>query len=422
MLNFNYTAKNSQGMVIRDVVVAESRRQALFELRGKGLTAVDLQEVAMRDADPGEVLPPAVQPVEKKSGLRRNPLKTGRIKTADMAMFCRQLAISINSGLTLRDTLSGIYEDLDDLPAMKRLVGDLSKKLQEGVPFSEAVAAHPANFSAVFIGLVRAAEASGSMGETLDQLARYMEASEKLQRKVKAMMAYPMFVACFFVIICLIMVFFIVPRFQDIFTGLGADLPKLTTTVFAINNFMVTHALIIFLAIVTLIVSALMYRKTSQGQVALAKMSLKMPITGKLMTMYVLARLCRCLALLLKSGVPVVTALDIVAKIGDNKTIENAILTARTQIVAGAAIAASLGQASLFPSLLIRMIGVGEGAGKLPEVLGRVADSYEDQVESSLATSMALLEPIIITVFGMMVLVLVLSIYLPVFTVSMSIK
>jgi len=147
-----------------------------------------------------------------------------------------------------------------------------------------------------------------------------------------------------------------------------------------------------------------------------------MPITGKLMTMYVLARLCRCLAILLKSGVPVVTALDIVAKIGDNKTIENAILTARTQIVAGAAIAASLGQASLFPSLLIRMIGVGEGAGKLPEVLGRVADSYEDQVESSLATSMALLEPIIITVFGMLVLVLVLSIYLPVFTVSMSIK
>lgn len=421
MLNFNYTAKNSQGMVIRDVVVAESRRQALFELRGKGLTAVDLQEVVLRDASPDGLLP-EVDQVLKKSKPQGSPLRSGRIKTADMAMFCRQLAISINSGLTLRDTLSGIYEDLDDLPAMKRLVGDLSKKLQEGVPFSEAVAAHPANFSAVFIGLVRAAEASGSMGETLDQLARYMEASEKLQRKVKAMMAYPMFVACFFVIICLIMVFFIVPRFQDIFTGLGADLPKLTTTVFAINNFVVTHALIIFLAIVTLIVSALMYRKTSQGQVALAKMSLKMPITGKLMTMYVLARLCRCLALLLKSGVPVVTALDIVAKIGDNKTIENAILTARTQIVAGAAIAASLGQASLFPSLLIRMIGVGEGAGKLPEVLGRVADSYEDQVESSLATSMALLEPIIITVFGMMVLVLVLSIYLPVFTVSMSIK
>lgn len=422
MFNFNYTAKNAQGMVVRDVIAAESRRQALFELRNKGLTAVDLHQVAARNIESDEEPLKALQPHKKTTGIRINPLKAGRIRTADMAMFCRQLAISINSGLTLRETLAGIYEDLNDLPAMKRLVGDLSKSLQEGVPFSEAVAKHPENFSAVFIGLVRSAEASGAMGETLDQLAKYMEASERLQRKVKSMMAYPAFVAGFFVIICLVMVFAIVPRFQDIFSGLGADLPKLTKTVFAINNFIVNHSLIIFLAIAALIASAWAYRRTRGGQLMLAKMSLRMPITGKLLTMYILARMCRCLAILLKSGVPVVTAMEIVAGIGDNKNIESAILAARTQIIGGAAIAQSLGKTSLFPSLLIRMIGVGEGAGKLPEVLGRVADSYEDQVEAALATSMALLEPVIITVFGMMVLILVVSIYLPVFTVSMHIR
>lgn len=421
MLSFNYTAKNAQGMVIRDVIMAESRRQALFDLRSKGLTAVDLHEVAV-NAETNEARPGVPQSRAVQQPKPRRSLLAGRIKTADMAMFCRQLAISINSGLTLRDTLSGIHEDLDDLPAMKRLVGNLVDRLQAGVPFSEAVAKHPAYFSPVFIGLVRAAEASGTMGETLDQLAKYMEASEKLKRKVKSMMAYPMFVACFFVLICLVMVFCIVPRFQEIFIGLGADLPKLTTTVFGINDFIVKHFLLIVLAIAVLSASLWGYRRTRGGQLALAQLSLKMPLTGKLLTMYILARVCRCLAILLKSGVPVVSALEIVARVGDNKTVESAFLAARTQIIAGAAIAVSLAQTSLFPSLLIRMIGVGEGSGRLPEVLGRVADSYEDQVEASLATAMALLEPVIITVFGMMVLVLVLSIYLPVFTVSMSVK
>ncbi len=419
---FNYTAKNAQGMVVREEITAESRQEALYELRGRGLTAVHLQETAPRAVDPGVDMPGKLNPDKKTSGNRKISLKSGRIKPADMAVFCRQLAISINSGLTLRDTLSGIYEDLNDFPAMKKLVGNLADKLQEGIPFSEAVAAHPERFSPVFIGLVRAAEASGTMGETLDQLAKYMEASEKLRRKVTSMMAYPLFVACFFVIICLIMVFFIVPRFQSIFTGLGADLPKLTTTVFAINNFIVGNFLYLILLLVAIFASLWLYRRTESGKAVVAKMRLQMPITGKIITMYILARICRCLAILLKSGVAVVTALEIVANVGDNRMIESAIMTARSRIIAGNAIAGSLGQAKLFPSLLIRMIGVGEGAGKLPEVLDRVADSYEDQVEASLATGMALLEPVIITVFGMMVLVLVLSIYLPVFTVSMSIK
>jgi type IV pilus assembly protein PilC len=285
-----------------------------------------------------------------------------------------------------------------------------------------AVAAYPERFSPVFVGLVRAAEASGTMGETLDQLAKYMEASEKLRRKVTSMMAYPLFVACFFLIICLIMVFVIVPRFQDIFTGLGANLPKLTTTVFAINNFVVANFLYLILLLAAIFTSLWLYRRTEGGKAVLAKIRLKMPITGKIITMYILARICRCLAILLKSGVAVVTALEIVSTVGDNRIIESAIMTARSRIIAGNAIAGSLGQAQLFPALLIRMIGVGEGAGKLPEVLDRVADSYEDQVEASLATGMALLEPVIITVFGMMVLVLILSIYLPVFTVSSSIR
>jgi type IV pilus assembly protein PilC len=419
---FNYTAKNAQGMVVRDEITAESRQEALYELRGRGLTAVHLQEMAPRAVDPGEDMPGKIKPDKKTSGNRKIPLKSGRIKPADMAVFCRQLAISINSGLTLRDTLSGIYEDLNDFPAMKKLVGDLADKLQEGIPFSVAVAAYPERFSPVFVGLVRAAEASGTMGETLDQLAKYMEASEKLRRKVTSMMAYPLFVACFFLIICLIMVFVIVPRFQDIFTGLGANLPKLTTTVFAINNFVVANFLYLILLLAAIFASLWLYRRTEGGKAVLAKIRLKMPITGKIITMYILARICRCLAILLKSGVAVVTALEIVSTVGDNRIIESAIMTARSRIIAGNAIAGSLGQAQLFPALLIRMIGVGEGAGKLPEVLDRVADSYEDQVEASLATGMALLEPVIITVFGMMVLVLILSIYLPVFTVSSSIR
>ncbi|MBC8206070.1 MAG: type II secretion system F family protein [Kiritimatiellales bacterium] len=426
MKTFNYTAKNAAGELVRDVIESDSRQNALSDLRRKGLTVVTLMEL---DAVSPQEIEEASRPKRKKrihiedllnKTLTLAPNKQPqdkKVRISDMSIFCRQLAISVNSGLPLREALEGIHEDMD-VRSLKAVLENLIKKLHDGIPFSQAVAAHPKVFSPIFIGMVRAAEEAGSLPETLNQLANYMEASDKLQRKIKTLLAYPAFVAVFFVIITLVMVLGIIPRFQDIFGDLDADLPTLTTAVFGINAFVVQHFPVILAVVAVLILGYVFYRKTPSGRLNISRMKLKMPLSGDCLKRYIIARICRCLAIMLKSGVPISTALQIVSKIGNNLAIENAILAAQEKIIAGSTIALGLKETEIFPALLIRMLGVGENAGQLPEVLNRVSDAYEDQVEASITTGTALLEPIIITVFGMMVLLLIISIYLPVFSIA----
>jgi len=423
MTLFSYTAKNKRAEVVRDVIEAESRQQALIRLREMELTVVSLTEIEAgaesagsteKVMETGMAAGSASVPFWKKKLIT---LHTEKVKLKDMSVFCRQLAISINSGLPLRDALAGIHEDMD-VPVFKKVLGDVLARLHNGVAFSKAAAQHPKVFSQVFTGLVRAAEESGSMGETMIKLADYLESSDRLRRKIGSLMAYPIFVAGFFVLICMVMVFWIVPQFQDIFGDLKSELPPLTRAVFAINNTVVHQAPLIGAVIVLLAVLFILYRRTKGGKLQLAKTQLKLPWIGECIKQYVIARVCRCLAIMLKSGVPIATGLQIVSKVGNNLAIENSLLEARNQTVGGSNIADSLAGTKIFPALLLRMVKVGEGAGRLPEVLDNVAGAYEDRVENTITTGVALLEPVIIVIFGALVLLLVISIYLPVMTVA----
>lgn len=418
MKTFQYTAKRENGALARDVIRAESRKKAEEKLRDEGLTVYSLiEEVADSlggyggaEADPGG-----------RRGLFRRKNQARAVRMTDMAIFFRQLAISVNSGLSLREALEGIHEDLD-VPALKQVLKDLIEKLYAGVPFSKAVASHPETFSRVAIGMIIAAEESGSLAETLNQLAGYMDSTVKLQRKIKSLMAYPMFVAGFFVLISIVMVTAIVPRFEVIFSDLGAELPALTQAVFRGNRFLLNRFPLLVAVAVTLGAAVVLYGRTAGGRLRIDRMKLKLPIFGICIERYIIARICRCTAIMLNSGVPVATTLRIVSAIGSNAVIETAITQGQARIVSGSTIAEGMEETGVFPTLLLRMLRVGETAGRLPEVLDRVADAYEDQVEAAITTGTALLEPIIITFFGAMVLLLILSIYLPVFSVSMSIR
>lgn len=424
-MRFNYTAKNKQAEVVRDVIEADSRQQALSQLRKMDLTVVSLTEMdastttgvtkrlGETEGLSSDALKPAKTPFWKKDLFKRSE----KVKLKDMAIFCRQLAISVNSGLPLRDALAGIHEDMD-VPVFKNILDQILVRLHNGIPFSKAVADHPKAFSSVFIGLVRAAEESGSMGETMSRLADYLESSDRLRRKIASMMAYPAFVAGFFILICMVMVFFIVPQFQDIFSDLHSELPALTRTVFAVNSTLVHQAPLIAVVIVLIGGLFYLYRRSPGGKLKLAKTQLKLPWVGECIKQYVIARVCRCLAIMLKSGVPIATGLQIVSKVGKNVAIENSLIEARSQTVGGSNIADSLAGTEIFPSLLIRMVRVGESAGRLPEVLDNVAGAYEDRVENTITTGMSLLEPIVIVIFGALVLLLVISIYLPIMTVA----
>jgi type II secretory pathway component PulF len=428
---FNYTAKNAEGGLIRDMIESDSRQDALTTLRNKGLTVVSLMEVE-------PVIPTQTEAAKKQDwkdrlagwrkirlgNLQLAPKETPEVKAVrltDMAVFCRQLAISVNAGLSLREALEGIHEDMD-IPALKSVLANIIKKLHDGIPFSKAVAAHPKTFSPIFIGMIVAAEEAGSLGETLDRLAGYMEARDKLQRKIKSMLAYPAFVVIFFIFICLVMIFAIVPRFQAIFSDLHAKLPALTRFVFGVNSYILEHVPLIALLVALIVAGYILYRRSLSGRLRIDRAKLEFPVTGICLKRYIIARICRCMAIMLKSGVPISTTLRIVAGIGNNVVIESAIDEAKAKIISGSAIAEGLAGSGIFPALLIRMLRVGESAGRLPDVLDRVADAYENQVEASIMAGTALMEPVIITLMGLMVLILVLSIYLPVFTVSMSIK
>jgi type II secretory pathway component PulF len=411
MTTYKYKAKDSQGSVVESTIQAESRQEVLSMLRSKGLTTISLEE---NETDNGE---------SKKKKVRgpRKPIMSPRVRLPDITVFCRSLSISVNAGVPLRESLESIHEDMDN-PALKKVLSDVVDGLHKGQAFSDTLAVHPKVFTPIFVGLIRAAEESGALALTLGQLAFYLERTEKLQRKIKSIMAYPAFVAGFFAVVCLLMALVILPKFQEIFGGFGSDLPPLTRFVFGLNQFFIDNAWVFFGVLIALVIGYKFYRKTPKGHRQTDAFMLKIPFFGTCLQKFIIARFCRSLSIMVKGGVPIAHAIEVTAAVTGNTVLEDALLRCREQIIAGGGIAKSLDSQELFPRLLIRMLSVGEEAGQLPEVLEKVSDVYEDQVEGSIMVSTAMAEPIVICVFGALVLVLVISIYMPIFTVATKMR
>ena len=414
---FSYIAKNKEGQEIRSSIDAATRLEALEALRKKGLTVVDLFGIEHEKAGAA----PKAEKVKPEIKAKRKAFQSAKVKMGDLAIFCRQLAISVNAGVPLRDALDTIGQELEQ-PRLQMAVMDMVGQLNDGKSFSQAVSSHPKIFNVMFCGLAKVAEEAGKLPQTLQQLANYLERTDKLQRRIKAMSAYPMFIAGFFVVVCLIMTLFILPQFTDIFGGFGAELPIFTTVVFSVNNFFVDHIIEIFAIVIVLTTVLVFYGRTPSGGYRKDKLKLATPYAGDLIMKYVLARFCRSLAIMVNSGVAISTALEICAEATGNRVLERTVLDVRDRILTGHGIADSLAQTGVFPGLIVRMVSVGEDSGQLPEVLEKVADLYEDQVEVSIMTTMALFEPVIICVFGVFVLVIILAIYMPIFTVSSSVR
>jgi len=233
MSTYSYIAKNKDGQEVRSSIDTDTRLDALESLRKKGLTVVDL--FTTDDSVPREIVS-----LQKESSPTNEFLKTfwrsDRVKMTDLALFCRQLSISVNAGIPLRDAVESVGLESEQ-PALRKVSKDIVEQLHEGRTFSQAVARHPKVFNQMFQGLIKVAEETGKLPSTLNQLSSYLERADRLQRRVRAMAAYPLFIGVFFVVICLIMTLFILPRFVDIFVGFGSELPVFTRVVFGINSF-----------------------------------------------------------------------------------------------------------------------------------------------------------------------------------------
>jgi len=406
-------AKDGQGRESRATVTAESRFEALADLRGRGLAVLELQEAA--GAQP--------QGLPRESAAQRGykAVLGGRIGLGEKATFCRQISISVSSGVPLREAMESITEDVEH-PAFKRILADVVKRLYDGKPFSEALAAHPAVFSRLFVSLIKTAEEAGSMPQTLEDLATSLEKTERLIRKVRTVTAYPTFIAAFFCIVVVVMTLFVLPQFQKAFTGFGAKLPLLTRMVFTLNSVMIHAFPYIVAALFLTMAFFVFYGRTRGGRLVIDGWKLRIPLFGLWLKKFAVARFCRNLAMMARGGVSISTALEIAAGTCGNRAMEMALLAARDRIMNGMSISASLAQEKIFPHLVLRMVSVGEATGRLPQVLEKVSDVYEDQVEGSIMTATALFEPIAICFFGAIILVIVLAIYLPVFTVASQIR
>ncbi len=413
MPTFKYRIKSEEGEVIDSFVTAASRQEALASIRRQSAGVL----LSVDEAQGGAPGHPVTLPEPKRLRLRG-----GRIRTTDLTTLFRQIAVSVNAGVSLREALEAILEDLEHTK-LRHVVQEVCDHLHEGSSFSLALARHPRVFPRVCIALIRAAEEAGTMAETLEEMAVTMEKSDALSRKIKSIMAYPAFVAGFFALVLVIMTVFILPQFQEIFDDWNAELPALTKAVFAFNKFVLKHAVIELVLLAAVTIAFVVWRRSSLGRAQWDQLLLRAPLIGPVVQQICLARFCKYFAMMVRGGVPIASALEISAGVAGNQVIEKRLLAAREQIMLGSDIASALArQGELFPRLLVRMVSIGEASGRLPVVLDKVADTYESRVEASIAVATSLLEPVIIVFFGGVILMFVMAVYLPVFSTASSIK
>lgn len=411
MAMFSYRVKTHEGEVIDSSLQAGSRQEALSLIRQRVPGVV----VQIREDVPGRGFQTGGPAPLPKSRVRQ---RGGRIRTTDLTTFFRQVAVSVNAGVSLRESLEAILEDLEHAK-LRKVLHTVCQRLHEGSAFSLALTEHPKVFPPICLALIRAAEEAGTMAKTLDEMATTMEKSDALTRKIKSILAYPAFVAGFFVVVLLIMTIFILPQFQEIFSDWGASLPVLTQMVFKFNKFVIENAVVEVLLVVMLVVGFAVWRSTAVGRLQLDRIKLNAPAIGKVVQQVCIARFSKHFSMMVRGGVPIASAMEIAAAVSGNQVIERSLLAAREQVMLGTDIGSSLArQGGIFPRLLVRMVSIGESAGRLPEVLDKVSETYESRVEASIAVAMSLLEPVIIVFFGAVVLLFVLAIYMPVFTTA----
>ena len=335
----------------------------------------------------------------------------------DLVVFSRQLATMVDSGIPLVQALDVLAEQIDQ-PGFKAVVSNLRDNIETGSNLSDVLARHPRIFSSLFVNMVRAGESSGMLDEILERLADYLEKSSALQRKIKSSFIYPGLVITMAIIITSILIFKVVPTFKGIFDTLGGELPMLTQILIKVSDLARGGAPFLLGGIFLLGVILGRIVNTEKGRMYFDRTMLRLPITGILLRKVAIARFARTLSTLVKSGVPILNSLEIVAKTSGNKVIEMAVDQVRINIREGESIAEPLARSGVFPPMVTRMVGVGEQTGELEKMLTKIAEFYEEQVDTAVSGLTSLIEPIIIVFLGVVVGGIVAAMFLPIFRIT----
>ncbi len=339
----------------------------------------------------------------------------GSVKPADIALFTRQMATMMRAGVPLVQAFEIVAEGLDK-PKVGELIRAVRNDVASGNSFAVALRKHPKHFDELFCNLVDAGEQSGSLETMLDRIATYKEKTESLKAKVKKAMTYPIAVLMVAMVVSGILLIKVVPQFQDVFAGFGAELPAFTLFVIGISEFMQAYWLMIVVGMVGVVVGFIAMRRRSKAlRDLIDRLSLKAPIAGNIIEKSSVARYARTLATTFAAGVPLVDALNSVAGSTGNSVYTNAVYQVRDDVSTGQQLNFSMRNTGVFPNMIIQMVAIGEEAGALDDMLAKSADYYEEQVDNAVDNLTALMEPMIMSVLGVLVGGLIIAMYLPIF-------
>ncbi len=423
MPRFTYVALDARGQESTGLVEANSTNEAIGQLRQAGYFPTNVYEEGKGGPADGKKrarFRAAKAPGAARSGFRKDIVlfQKKTIKTKTLMVFTRQLATLIDSGLPLLRGLNVLAKQERDRVLKKTIIG-LADSVQGGSTFSEGLAQSPRIFNDLYVNMVRAGEVGGVLEVVLARLAEFQEKAQKIKNKVVAAMVYPIIVLVLAIAIMSFLLVFIVPKFEAIFHDMLGDkpLPKITLFVIGVSNFVKNHGLILLGAIIVLVAAYRFIARTTGGRTAIDRFKLRVPLFGDLLRKTAISRFSRTLGTLVTSGVPILQALNITRKTAGNTVIANAIAQVHDSVKEGESIVQPLEASAAFPPMVISMIDVGEETGQLPEMLLKIADVYDDEVDNSVAALTSMLEPIMIVFLALIVGTIVIALFMPLISI-----
>jgi type IV pilus assembly protein PilC len=419
MPKFSYVAMDQKGKEQKGTIEVASQNEAIGRVKEMGLFPTKIVEVdkAKEKGDKKSVPASAKAAGGKKKGMSINikiPGLGGKVKGKVLTTFTRQLATLVDAGLPLLRGMR-VLEKQERNPTLKSIIGELALSVEGGSTFSEALAQHPKVFNRLYVNMVKAGELGGVLEVVLNRLSEFQEKAQKIKGKVVAAMFYPVAVLIVAMAIMAVLVIIVIPKFKEVFAGLGEGrpLPAFTQLVLNISD-MVRHNMIMTVIVVAVVVvSFLMLIKTKFGRHAWDKFLLKMPVLGPVVSKVAISRFTRTLGTLVSSGVPILQALTIVRETSGNVVIANAVTAVHESVKEGETITAPLEASGVFPPMVISMVDVGEQTGALPEMMMKIADNFDDEVDNAVAAMTSLLEPIMIIFLAIIVGSIVIAMFLP---------
>lgn len=398
MAEFSYQGVGKDGGKVTGTLSGESEGEIRVALRGQGIRPTRINKVGALNRDLGSIFGSA-----------------GAVMSMnEVVVFTRQLQVLISSGVPIVQSLEILTEQASEA-STRAVLATLKEKVSGGAFFWESLAAYPDVFPKLYCSLIRAGESSGSIDTMLKRLSRYLEDAERLRKLLKGAMTYPIIVIAIGGLVVAAMMVFVIPKFEELLSSNGQELPGITKMVIGASHFFVDHILAILLSVVSLVFLFNQFKKSPEGRAFLDRVSYRLPIFGEIAQKGGTARFSRTMATLLSSGVNLMDAIDICQSTIDNSVLEEAVSKIRADVEAGRTMTQTVIRLKMFPRMAEQMIAVGESTGNLDKMLERVAEFYEEEVEAKIQNMTKLIEPFVMVFLGGMVGVLMIAMYLPIF-------